>query len=138
MIVLDTNVFSELMRVAPAPSVAHWVEAQPPAQLCTTAVSVAEIRYGIERLPAGRRRTTLRAAAEEIFDAFAAQVLPFDADAAAQYAEVLAARDRAGVPIGGFEAQIAAICRVRGAVLATRDTGGFAGTGVELVDPWLV
>ena len=136
MIVLDSNVLSELMRATPLRSVVTWVEAQPPAGLCTTAVSVAEIHYGIERLPAGRRRTALRRAAEDVFDAFAAQVLPFDGAAAREYAAVVVARDRAGTPITGFDAQIAAICRSHAAVLATRNTADFTGTGVELVDPW--
>ena len=136
MIVLDSNVLSELMRATPDDRVLRWVEGQPAAALCTTAVSVAEIRFGIERLPAGRRRTALRNAADDVFGAFAAQVLPFDADAAREYADVVVQRDRAGVPISGFDAQIAAICRSRGATLATRNTVDFTGTGVELVDPW--
>ena len=136
MIVLDSNVLSELMRSAPATGVISWMEGQPAAELCTTAVSVAEIRYGIGRLPAGRRRTAMRAAADDVFAAFAALVLPFDSDAAREYAEVVVGRDRAGMPISGFDAQIAAICRARRATLATRNTADFTGTGVDLVDPW--
>ena len=112
------------------------MEAQPASELGTTAVCVAEIRNGIARLPAGRRRTALRAAAEDVCDAFAALVLPFDGDAARAYAEVVVARDRAGLPISGFDAQIAAICLVHAATLATRNTGDFTATGVDLVDPW--
>jgi predicted nucleic acid-binding protein len=124
------------MRAAPAPHVLAWADGQSAAAMCTTSVTVAEIRYGIERMPAGRRRTLLRTTADDVFAAFADQVLPFDAKAAGEYAQVVVGRDRAGVPISGFDAQIAAICRTRGAALATRNTQDFTGTGVELVDPW--
>ncbi|WP_281182336.1 type II toxin-antitoxin system VapC family toxin [Micromonospora humi] len=102
----------------------------------TTAVTVAEIRYGIARLPDGQRRDSLQQAANEIFAAFPRQVLPFDLAAAGAYADVVAGRDRIGRPIDGFDAQIAAICRTQVAALATRNTKDFADTGIEVVDPW--
>jgi predicted nucleic acid-binding protein len=136
VIVLDSNVLSELMRASPAPAVVQWAQAQSVAALCTTAVSVAEIRYGIQRLPAGRRRTSLRSAADEVFEAFAAQVLPFDTAAAREYADIVVQRERAGIPISGFDAQIAAICRAHEATLASRNTQDFTGIGVDLVNPW--
>jgi toxin FitB len=136
MIVVDTNVVSELMRPAPAVAVQEWVRGHDARQLCTTAVTVAEVRYGIERLPDGRRKELLRAAAEEIFETFAEQVLPFDLAAAEQYALVVSQRDRLGLPVDGFDAQIAAICRVRGAALATRNMADFQKTGIELINPW--
>jgi predicted nucleic acid-binding protein len=135
MIILDTNVTTELMRPAPTPAVVAWVAASGPA-LATTSITMAEIRYGIERLPGGRRKDKLAAAANEIFETFADQVLPFDRRAAAEYAAVVSTRDRAGSPIDGFDAQIAAICRAHNAVLATRNVKDFQGIGLELLDPW--
>lgn len=137
MIVLDTNVVSELMRGTPEPSVITWLGRQRGGELFTTAVTLAEVRYGIARLPDGRRKNDLTQAADEVFGAFPEQILPFDATAAATYADIVTDRDRAGQPIDGFDAQIAAICRSRQATLATRNTKDFHQTGVELVDPWL-
>lgn len=137
MIVLDTNVLSELMRSEPDGAVFAWVAAQPRAALYTTSVSKAEIRYGIAALPEGWRRAALAAAAEAMFtDDFAGRVLPFDEGAAVHYAEIVVARRREGRPIEAFDAQIAATARVAGADLATRDVGDFAGCGITLVNPW--
>ena len=102
----------------------------------TAAVTVAEIRYGIARLPEGRRRQTLHQAANEIFAAFPRQVLPFDLAAATAYADVVAGRERDRNPISGFDAQIAAICRSRAATLATRNARDFIDTGIATIDPW--
>ena len=136
MIVVDTNVVSELMRPSPSPRVQDWVYAQAPDELCTTAVTVAEIRYGIERLPDGRRKDSLLATVTDVFAAFSDFIQPFDADAAVWYATIVARRDRLGLPINGFDAQIAAICRTRGAALATRNAKDFRETGIDVVDPW--
>jgi toxin FitB len=136
MIVADTNVVSELMRPAPSPALRAWMSRQAAGDLYTTAITVAEIRYGLERLPGGRRQGRLRAAADQVFAAFSEFVLPFDAGAAVQYARIARHRDEAGLPISGFDAQIAAICRVRGAALATRNIKDFVETGVEVIDPW--
>jgi len=138
MIVVDTNVASELMRAAPAPVVAEWVRSRGARELWTTAITLAEIGYGIERLPDGRRRDLLRATADEIFAAFEDLVLPFDATAALRYPAVVSRRDRAGLPIDGFDAQIAAICQARGAALATRNIKDFQDTEIDLIDPWQV
>lgn len=135
MIVLDTNVASELMRPAPAPLVVAWV-GERGAELVTTAITVAEIRFGIARLPGGRRQDQLMALADEVFAAFDDQILPFDAQAATEYARIVSSRERSGTPIDGFDAQIAAICCARGASLATRNVKDFAGTGVGLLNPW--
>lgn len=136
MIVVDTNVASELMRPAPDVRVVRWVQATRPGDLWTTAVTVAEILVGITRLPEGRRRDILDGAARDVFAAFDDRVLSFDAAAAPFHAEVVVARERSGTPIGGFDAQIAAVCRLHGAALATRNTRDFVDTGVEVVDPW--
>jgi hypothetical protein len=136
MIVLDTNVVSELMRPEPAPAVLAWLRQRSGGSLHTTTVTVAEIRYGIARLPEGRRRETLQQAASEIFAAFPRQVIPFDLAAANTYADVVTGRESIGNPIDGFDAQIAAICRSHAATLATRNTKDFIDTGITLVNPW--
>jgi predicted nucleic acid-binding protein len=136
MIVLDTNVVSELMRPSPAGVVLSWLRQRDNAELFTTAITAAEIRYGIARLPDGRRKDDLLRAADEILRAFPEQVLPFDATAAAAYADVVGRRERIGKPIDGFDGQIASICRVHGALLATRNVKDFRETGVATADPW--
>jgi len=136
MIVLDTNVVSELMRAEPAPAVVAWLRKNSGDGLYTTAVTVAEIRYGVARLPEGRRRESLQQAAHEIFAAFPRQILPFDLAAAHVYADIVCVREGLGNPIDGFDAQIAAICRSQVATLATRNTRDFTDTGVALTDPW--
>lgn len=136
MIILDTNVVSELMRPSVAAPVRDWLANQPTASLWTTAITVAEIRYGLERLASGQRKDRLIGAADDIFAAFSEFVLPFDAHAAARYAVIVAGRERSGQPIDGFDAQIAAICRDRGAALATRNVKHFSDTGIEIIDPW--
>ena len=136
MIIVDTNVASELMRPAPAQAVKDWVISQAAGDLCTTAITVAEIRYGLARQTGGRRRDRLQAAADEVFTAFSEYILPFDASAAAHYALIVSHRDDIGMPIEGFDAQIAAICRARNATLATRNVKDFRETGVDITDPW--
>lgn len=136
MIVLDTNVVSELMKPQPHESVAGWVLAQAAGDLYTTSVTLAEILYGIEKLPDGQRKELLTTTASEVFDAFADMVLAFDAGAAENYATIVATRDRLGLPINGFDAQIASICRTHGGDLATRNVKDFEHTGVEVTDPW--
>ena len=98
---------------------------------------MAEIRYGIARLPDGRRKQVLLDTADEIFAAFDDQVLPVDEVAAEHYAAIASRRQRAGKPISGFEALIAAVCRAHGAVLATRNVADFDGVGLDVTDPWL-
>ena len=124
------------MRPAPAVSVGTWLTEQPAHELYTTAVTVAEIGYGISRLPDGQRRELLAAAAGEAFSAFSEHILSFDASAAAHYAEIVLGRARSGAPISGFDAQIACICRDRRAVLATRNVKDFDGVGIDLINPW--
>lgn len=104
--------------------------------MATTAITIAEIRYGLARLPAGRRTDRLQETVEEVLDAFPRQVLPFDDAAARLYGVIAAARERVGRPIDAFDAQIAAITRSHQARLATRNTKDFEDTGVELLDPW--
>jgi toxin FitB len=136
VIVVDTNAVSELMRPSPSSQVVEWVRGGDESDLYTTAITLAEIRYGIERLPDGRRKDVLRITTDNVFAAFEERVLPFDATAAVQYATIVSDRDRAGQPIDGFDAQIAAICRTRRAALATRNGKDFHGTGIDVIDPW--
>lgn len=137
MIVAETNVVSELMRVDPSLAVQAWVLAQGHHELRITAITVAEILDGIERLPKGRRRDTLREAAMDVFSRFTEDVLSFDAAAATVYPQIVDQRDRQGTPISVYNAQIAAICWANDASLATGNEKDFAGVGVELINPWL-
>jgi len=136
MIVVDTNVTSELMKPAPSPAVVDWVRDHGAADLYTTSITLAEIGYGIERLSGGRRKALLKTAAEEVFSAFSSQVLAFDAMAALEYPIIVRGCERAGTPIDGFDAQIASICRARQASLATRNVRDFQNTGIGVIDPW--
>jgi predicted nucleic acid-binding protein len=137
MIVLDTNVISELMRATPNAAVMAWFGAQPIAGVFTTTLTQAEIFYGLALLPEGRRRDDLIAAARPIFEIdLAGRVLPFDTDAADAYPAIAASRRHSGRPISQIDAQIAAIVRSRGARLATRNTADFADCGITVVDPW--
>ncbi|MFZ2241985.1 MAG: type II toxin-antitoxin system VapC family toxin [Gordonia amarae] len=137
MIVLDTNVVSEIIRVAPNPTVIAWIDGILDDELFISAVTEAELRYGLERLPDGRRKAALAGAIAEIVDGdFRGRVLPFDHGAASLFGHIMAERDRGGRPIDVADAQIAAICSWWGASLATRNTPDFVGTGIELVNPW--
>jgi predicted nucleic acid-binding protein len=137
MIVLDTNVISELMRPSPHPAVLGWIAAQPRATVYTTSVNQAEILYGIEALSVGRRRRALADAAAALFgDDFAGRVLSFGADAASHYAAIVAIRRKSGNPIEAFDALIAATARAAGAGVATRDIRGFDECGLAVIDPW--
>lgn len=137
MIVVDTNVVSELMRPRPEPAILVWVAGQQRSELFTTSVTKAEILYGIAILPSGRRKAGLAEGAERVFGvSFADRVLAFDAAAAACYAEVAMMRRRAGKPISALDAQIAAIALTAGAFVATRDVAGLEGCGVEIINPW--
>ncbi len=139
MIVLDTNVISELMRSQPDPGVFAWVAAQARGTLYTTSINQAELFYGIHALPQGKRRSGLEAAAEALFaEEFGNRVLPFTGDAARRYVEIVTHRRQKGHPIEGFDALIAAIASVAGATVATRDVGGFTDCGLTLVNPWEV
>jgi predicted nucleic acid-binding protein len=138
VIILDTNVLSELTKVSPDQNVISWLDALDATDVGTTSVTAAELFYGVARLPAGDRKTQLtEAVAGLIEDDLEGRVLPFDLAAASHHAIVVSDRERAGRPIAVADAQIAAICRNLRATLATRNTKDFSGTGVDLVNPWL-
>ncbi|MBU1802927.1 type II toxin-antitoxin system VapC family toxin [Nocardioides sp.] len=134
MIVIDTNVISEMMRDNSDPTVLEWTATA--GQLHTTTITLAEVEYGIARLPAGRRRDQLTSLATELFADLQDLILPFDVRAAHRYAEIVAGRDATGRPIATADAQIAAVCAAREATLATRNISDFESTGIGLVDPW--
>ena len=138
MIVVDTNVISELTRSSPERLVVVWADEQPSETLYTTAITEAEMLYGVSLMGAGRRRNDLQRAVLFVFAVLlAGRVLPFDSAAAAEYGTWAANRRRSGKKIGMAELQIAAIARARGAkAIATRNTKDFADCGVPLIDPW--
>lgn len=137
MIVLETNVVSELMRKDAATEVVAWVDRHPGDQVFITAVTAAELLYGVTRLPEGRRKHVLAAKVRDLIDEdFEDQVLPFSSDSAHYYAEIVASRERLGKPISMADAQIAAICRQYDLGLGTRNTKDFADTGIRVFDPW--
>lgn len=137
MIVLDTNVVSELMRAVPEAAVLSWLRRRDSAQLATTTITVADIGAGLAVLPEGQRRRDLASRWDRLRQAgFGQRVFASDEAAAAVYGEIYAARRRIGRPAGGFDLRIAAIARCRKAAVATRNVGEFDGCRVDLVDPW--
>ena len=139
MLVLDTNEASELMRPDPAPAVAAWIADREARDMYLTAISEAELLYGISIMPTGRRRDRLTAAMTRWLDlGFLERILPFDSAAARAYADMVADRRLAGRPIGQADCQIAAIAHSKGAVLVTRNVRDFEGMGVEVGNPWSV
>jgi toxin FitB len=137
MIVLDTNVLSEVMAASPNLSVSNWYSQQANDQLYTTAISMAEIFQGIELLPAGKRRVGLLHAAQTMFTGpLAGRVLSFNEAAAPIFASIAADRRKHGRPISLFDAQSASIAKANEATLATRDTRDFEDCGVALINPW--
>ncbi|KOX17487.1 plasmid stabilization protein [Saccharothrix sp. NRRL B-16348] len=125
------------MRQVPDDTVVRWVDQYPADEVFITAVTAAELVYGVARLPDGQRKTLLAArVAELLAEDFQDQVLPFDGVAAEYYGEIAATREEQGRPISMADAQIAAVCRRYAARLATRNTKDFIGTGITLLDPW--
>lgn len=139
MMVLDTNVLSELMRPVPDALVVDWLDRQDATAVAISAITVAEILYGIERLPDGRRKRSFAAMAAGMFEEdFAGRILPFNSEAAVHYAEQVAASERGGKQVHMADAQIAAICIKYGAVLATRNIKDFETLSVETLNPWAI
>lgn len=137
MIVLDTNVLSELMKSQPDKSVMRWVGKHYAASLFITSMTQAEILYGLEILPAGKRRTALKVAATSMFEQdFFKRILPFDTNAAQLFATIAIQRRKMGLPISQIDAQIAAIVLSHNATLATRNTKDFKECGINLINPW--
>ena len=137
MVILETNVVSEMMKAAPRPSVKRWLAAQAPSVVFISAITEAEPRLGVALLPDGRRRDGIAADIETmIAEEFAGRVAPFDSPAAKAFAAIVADRRRSGRPIAIPDAQIAAVARSRGAAVATRHVGDFEGCGITVINPW--
>ena len=137
MIILDTNVLSELLRPRPDGRVIAWFDAQPEEELFTTAITVQESFYGAELLPDSPRKSSLMSRLEQMYDEiFAGRILPFD-DISARYTAVLLGHSRRnGVTIHQANAQIAGIVAQHGAALATRNTRDFERAHIRIADPW--
>ena len=137
MIILDTNVVSEIMRDSPRREVLQWMDDHLTSELFITAITEAEIRVGIAFLPDGRRKRDLAEAAERAFSLlFSERILAFDSEAARMYAVIAATRRSAGRPISHADCQIAAIARSHQAQVATRDVNDLTDCGVEVINPW--
>lgn len=137
MIILDTNVVSELLRPAPEQRVVAWLAGLDGAGVYLTTITEAELRLGVAILPEGRRRDELAEMIDRIIcEDFAGRILPFDSRAAEAFAAIAAARRAIGRPILHADCQIAAIARVHGASVATRNMPDFTDCGIDLINPW--
>lgn len=137
MIVVDTNVVSELMRQAPESQVLEWFECQITSHLFVTTITIAEISYGLHALPQGKRRMQLeKAFSLAISESFMNRILSFDAPAAYIYGKIMSTRKARGQPMSIADGQIAAITLACEAMLATRNTADFKHCGVECINPF--
>jgi toxin FitB len=138
LIVLDTNVVSEMMRIAPDAKVEKWLDAQVADELWLNSIVIAELLFGAARLPDwAKKKQLLKSIQGTIEEDYAGRILSFDLEAAAAFAEISARCEEKGRPIDMADAQIAAICWIQDALLATRNTKHFEGLGLNLVNPWL-
>lgn len=137
MIILDTNVLSELMRLKPIITVLNWVNSKPVEDLGITAITVSEILYGIGKLSEGKKKKELLSKAESMFEEdFRGHIFPFDELAAVEYSIIVLQREKLGLPISMADAIIASISMSNDYPLATRNTKDFTNTGVQLINPW--
>jgi len=137
MIVLDTNVLSALMRQAPDTRVVIWLDGQSRTSVWTTSITVLEIRFGLQIMAAGKRRSLLSEAFESLLDKMGRRIAPFDDEAAGQSAELMASRQGKGRPVELRDTMIAGIVLARHATLATRNVAHFEDLTVPVVNPWL-
>ncbi|BAU57013.1 type II toxin-antitoxin system VapC family toxin [Halorhodospira halochloris] len=137
MILLDTNVVSEVMRPHPESAVIEWVNRADGGSLYVSSITIAEIEYGLHAMPESQRREDLRARFETfIHKAFAQRVLDFDEASARYYGLIMASRRRSGRPLSAPDGQIAAIARRNGMAVATRNESDFSGSGLKIINPW--
>lgn len=137
MILVDTNVISEPLRRSPEARVIEWIDAQPLETLFLSAITVAELRFGVAALPAGKRRDGLLESLErQVLPLFAGRVLSFDLAASQSYAELMEKPRAAGLAIGSADGYIAATAAANRMLVATRDTAAFEAAGVSVIDPW--
>jgi predicted nucleic acid-binding protein len=137
MILLDTNVISEPLRQSPATAVIEWIDQQPLETLFLSAVTVAELRFGVACMPAGKRRDTLYSDLEQrVLALFAGRVLAFDSAASLEYAALMSRARAAGQAIAGADGYIAATAAAHSMSVATRDVAPFEAAGVSVINPW--
>lgn len=137
MILIDTNVISELWKAEPNPDVLAWIDAQTVETLYLSAITVAELRFGLATMAEGKRRTIYQERLEkEVLPTFAGRVLPFDLDASQAYADLMARARAAGKAIGKADGYIAATATACGLMVATRDISPFEAAGLKIVNPW--
>ena len=139
MYLLDTNIISELMDPAGASAVLSWADSVDLWDQFTTALSQAEVLYGLAIMPKGRKRTDRITWADQMFaEDFRGRILPFDQQAASHYADILSSRRSLGRRLDTIDAQIAAVARANGMAVVTRNTKDFEDCGIDLIDPWQV
>ena len=137
MILIDTNVISELWKAEPNPDVLAWIDAQTVETLYLSAITVAELRFGLAAMPQGKRRTIYQERLEkEVLPTFTGRVLPFGLDASQAYADLMARAKAGGKAIGKADGYIAATAIACGLMVATRDISPFEAAGLKIVNPW--
>ena len=137
MILVDTNVISEPLRQTPTPRVTEWIDAQPLETLYLSAITVAELRFGVISLPAGRRRDLLTEDIEHrVLPLFAGRILAFDLAASQAYADLMANARSNGIAVAVSDGYIAATAACNGMMVASRDTKPFEAAGLRVIDPW--
>ncbi len=137
MIVLDTNVISEVWKPQPAREVLNWMDAQSAETLYLSAITVAELRFGLAAMPTGKRRDHYgKTLEQEVLPAFFGRILPFDLEASRAYSRLMAHARKAGKGISTADGYIAATAAARGMVVASRDTSPFEAAGVAVLNPW--
>lgn len=136
MIILDTNVLSEPLRLRPDPKVLAWLDAQNAETLYISAISYAELRIGVLKMPAGKRRESLMATISQVLDLFRDRTLCFDIEAAEHLAQIAVECDKIGKPATAPDAYIAAVAAAHGFAVATRNVGHFEHTGIRVINPW--
>ena len=137
MILVDTDVISELWKIVPNPDVLAWIDAQAVETLYLSAVTVAELRFGLATMPQGKRRTIYQERLEnDVLPTFTGRVLPFDLDASQAYADLMARAKSAGKAIGKADGYIAATASACGLMIATRDISPFEAAGLKIINPW--
>jgi predicted nucleic acid-binding protein len=137
MILLDTNVISEPWKPVPDAAVIDWLDAQAIETLFLSAITIAELRFGIAAMPSGRRQTILRDRLEgEVLPHFSERILPFDLATSQFYSELMACARVSGKAIGTADGYIAASAAANGLAVATRDASPFAAAGLKVINPW--
>lgn len=138
MIILDTNVISALMRQVPEPKIVGWLDNQPRTSIWITSVTILEVRFGLQIMPAGKRRSLLMSGFDLLLERIGERVATFDSAAAEQSADLMASRHKSGRPGDLRDTMIAGIALAHHAALATRNTAHFEDISVPVINPWQV